>query len=598
MPLDMAQTTALDPRDWRCATSSPKERIAVLFVHGQGEQAPLQDVMDLAFSTWETNQAASPGAQLATVWNIPVEDKKFSEQRYLVGLDGESVEVDYYQFYWAHLMEGNRFAHFWIWLVGLLGKAKSETPKVFRPLRAGALLASNLLFFGALLYFLTSGVRLMVAHADAAITWTRFFGCLFFAAGVILSWAWLSKSVERHTRFLATIVALLASLLFWAIAPRLLDVDLQICGKGACSLVLLAWFHVLFTGALVILAIATAPVLWYFNTTFLAPVMADSARFFSPAPENVNRRHEIRAAGVRMLKMLHSSKRGYKRIIVVGHSLGSVVAHAMMSQYWGTLCDDMRVKKLDVLSTLSKLEAAAMNLNRFDEMKERAGADDVRAFRVLQRKLFGSLARNVPATQRKWLISDFVTLGSPLTHSHFLLSESKEEFETSQGKHRRYAACPPLGDQSGSRLRIGQYEEGSNGSVGDVKLPHSALFALTRWTNLYFETEGLFKGDVVAGPLAPVFGSGILDVKLDARETRKEFAHNEYWRWPGESGALAHRSDRRAYDRPPQYLVALRRALNFFDSEDDDQALADFALDRTNPKSRAPSAALVATPTH
>jgi hypothetical protein len=36
---------------------------------------------------------------------------------------------------------------------------------------------------------------------------------------------------------------------------------------------------------------------------------------------------------------------------------------------------------------------------------------------------------------------------------------------------------------------------------------HAAPFAVTRWTNLYFKSGvGGLAGDIVAGPVAPLFG--------------------------------------------------------------------------------------------
>jgi hypothetical protein len=51
------------------------------------------------------------------------------------------------------------------------------------------------------------------------------------------------------------------------------------------------------------------------------------------------------------------------------------------------------------------------------------------------------------------------------------------------------------------------------------------LFALTRWTNLYFPYRGLVDGDPVGEPLAPCFGQWVKDIKL--RDT-KGFAHSRY----------------------------------------------------------------------
>jgi hypothetical protein len=406
---------------------------------------------------------------------------------------------------------------------------------------------------------------------------------LFLLACAILAVARRSKGVERRIRIEATMFAACLSILFWLGARDVLAVDLNALWVNSPGSSPLQWLgnasivaHTAATATFILLFVFAVPVLWFLNSTFLAPVMADSARYFSSLPENVNRRHEIRKAGVRMLRMLHKSDRKYKRIIIVGHSLGSVVAHAVLSQYWGAICKKIRCGDPRFLERLARLEESAMNLNRHEGAAPTI--PDIRDFRTRQRELFRFLASKRGPARRTWLVSDLVTLGSPLTDAPFLLSETRAEFDAQQRKHRRYAACPPLGDVSGARLRIGQAMErgGAKGSDA-VGLPHSSPFAATRWTNLYFKTRGYFRGDIVAGPVAPMFGPGVLDVALDGEETEKKFTHNAYWRWPGNVASIGRGSDRRAFDRPPQYLIALRRALNLFDSELDDQALAEFA---------------------
>jgi hypothetical protein len=57
---------------------------------------------------------------------------------------------------------------------------------------------------------------------------------------------------------------------------------------------------------------------------------------------------------------------------------------------------------------------------------------------------------------------------------------------------------------------------------------------VTRWTNLYFPAPyGLF-GDIVAGPVSPVMGAGVLDlpVTVGSRKgwlARSWLSHTHYW---------------------------------------------------------------------
>jgi hypothetical protein len=77
-------------------------------------------------------------------------------------------------------------------------------------------------------------------------------------------------------------------------------------------------------------------------------------------------------------------------------------------------------------------------------------------------------------------------------------------------------------------------------------LHHAAPFAVTRWTNLYFEVGWFgFSGDLIGGPVAPQFGPWVKDVPLSAPSCTP--AHTCYW-WSKPGGSNTH-------------LAALRAAL-------------------------------------
>jgi hypothetical protein len=69
-------------------------------------------------------------------------------------------------------------------------------------------------------------------------------------------------------------------------------------------------------------------------------------------------------------------------------------------------------------------------------------------------------------------------------------------------------------------------QEGSADRKRSVLVPHHAgLFALTRWTNLYYPHSGILKGDPVAGPLGGLFGAWVRDKPLAGATG---FAHTWY----------------------------------------------------------------------
>ncbi len=138
------------------------------------------------------------------------------------------------------------------------------------------------------------------------------------------------------------------------------------------------------------------------------------------------------------------------------------------------------------------------------------------------------------------------------------------------------ASCPPTLEHDGkTRLRHFSYRAGAVSAVGngkDLKAPrlphHAALFAYTRWANLYSPHRAIAWGDIISGPLGSQFNlsingneiCGIRDIaELPERdETGRPkagaklpfFSHTKYWLMPRQSGPA------------PHHVVALREALN------------------------------------
>jgi hypothetical protein len=66
-----------------------------------------------------------------------------------------------------------------------------------------------------------------------------------------------------------------------------------------------------------------------------------------------------------------------------------------------------------------------------------------------------------------------------------------------------------------------------------VWLPHhAAVFAPTRWTNLYFPCHAIFWGDLIGGPLVSAFGSAIRDVPVETKRRFGLLSHTLYWTLP------------------------------------------------------------------
>jgi hypothetical protein len=124
----------------------------------------------------------------------------------------------------------------------------------------------------------------------------------------------------------------------------------------------------------------------------------------------------------------------------------------------------------------------------------------------------------------RWLVSDLITLGSPLAHAPVLAAAGLADLNEKIGL-RELPTCPP--DPS-RRVNPGHFSVRLSGEANRFDdysiLHHGALFAPTRWTNLWYAN------DPVSGPLRPAFGLGICDIRLPDAPFWPLKSHLSYWR--------------------------------------------------------------------
>lgn len=253
-------------------------------------------------------------------------------------------------------------------------------------------------------------------------------------------------------------------------------------------------------------------------------IIGDAARYLNPAPTNVGRRQQIRAKGVELIERLHDA--GYERIIVVGHSLGSVIGYDVLTHAWALHNSSVEPRAHPLLDAL--------------EAEVAAGPVEVDAYQRDQRRALDELQDH----GLTWRVTDFVTLGSPLTYADILLASDAGQLAERQAD-REYPTCPPV-------LEDGHFSYPPD-QVGR-KPHHAAVFGLTRWTNLFFPARLLVFGDLVGGPLRPVFGTGVDDVRVTTRQRLGLLTHTLYWSIPDGSVTAPH-------------LTALRRAVRLVEGE-------------------------------
>lgn len=265
--------------------------------------------------------------------------------------------------------------------------------------------------------------------------------------------------------------------------------------------------------------------------------VGDAARYLSPRPGNIALRQRIRADGLGLLRALHDQKKPdgtpyYDRIVVVGHSLGSVIGYDLIKHLWPEIYRDYRRPHPHEQSELAALEKLGASL------REEADEADVRAYQAAQVRLWWELQE----LGHPWRVTDFVTLGSPLAHAALLLADDEPDLRQRQ-EQRELPTCPPIPelDEGGPKYSYRVWEKyfDAQGQRHVLRaLHHAAPFAVVRWTNIYFPNRALVLGDPVAGPIAPWFGPGVLDRvgSIDGWPwVSSPLAHTAYWR--GEQNA-------------------------------------------------------------
>lgn len=281
---------------------------------------------------------------------------------------------------------------------------------------------------------------------------------------------------------------------------------------------------------------------WLVNH-LVVPYFGRVVRYTRAVPDNIAARKAIRERGLKLLADLH--KEEYDRIIVVGHSLGSLLAYDLVSYFWATRYAAHTVKEgtpaFGHLRTLEKL-TADLEGPRDREKTKTLLTQYEEARRALCRELRMRPAPVGEEPDARWLITDLITVGSPLGHADFLLANSPADMR-SRIEQREYASCPPVREMvDPERVEeaktAGLLVEGAKPKLfcfsldhdDEWQLHHAAQFAVVRWTNIHDPARLVFCGDIISAPAAPIFGPAVRDVDLKMlRGWSGWFTHKRYW---------------------------------------------------------------------
>lgn len=271
--------------------------------------------------------------------------------------------------------------------------------------------------------------------------------------------------------------------------------------------------------------LARRPLKWFVfgrAERFFLGYVGDAARYLTPDPPNIKARRDIRTAGLTLLRGLHEDElRRYERIMLVGHSLGSVIAYDLITWFW-----QEQHNRLDLANLTGEWKTVPMDHapppSEDKSLLVELGDPCSEEFPNRQRAMWQKFQdQHMP-----WRITDLVTLGSPLAHANVLLAKNDKAFCDAK-RQRELPTCPPQWEDCRDKGLLWRKFDEEKPAVRI--LHHGAPFAITRWTNLYFP------GDIIGGPVAGVFGKGIKDVELcpASRECLDSLvparSHTRYW---------------------------------------------------------------------
>ena len=230
----------------------------------------------------------------------------------------------------------------------------------------------------------------------------------------------------------------------------------------------------------------------------IVDIAGDAARYLDITPKNVGERQEIIAHSINLLQKLQSDKR-YNKIIVVAHSLGSIIAYDALKHSWAETQKDntFDMSILEEKASVDKLILQSEEDKAWNHIQE------------AQKDLFKLLSQK-QGKKNIWKVTDFISVGSPLVHAPLLLAGTKKKFETQKDK-LELPVCPP---RRTKEIDI----------KGKFEIDKAGLFVVTRWTNIFFND------DPIGGPLKGLFGKGVKDIELDSGlKKRKWESHTQYW---------------------------------------------------------------------
>jgi|KBSSwiStaDraftv2_1062776.scaffolds.fasta_scaffold24727_4 hypothetical protein len=466
-------------------------RIAVVIVHGMGEQRPVETLNGFVCTALKPTTHGT----WDYYYSRPAEvTKSYEARRYIAparpDLDLDQAQTELFEYHWSYLMTGNKIGDLFGSTTRLLVRRAKHVPPGLRGIWKVAWWAVVLAF-------------------------------LMLAAGCVAS---------------------------FFVPPCVRAVAGSAVVVGAVTLIIGAVRNKI-------------------TNTFV-----DVVRYLDTSPRSYAARRAIRGGLVDLLRGLHDQKR-YTRIVVVAHSLGAFISYDAMSSLWADLhefhagppgpAEPGKQIRLEGLTDLQKaaddvLECARTNPCLSSDLPtgdpvQKAHLDEWKKVHTKFQDCQYALGKGLRKQGNPWRITDFVSVGTPMYLADILCTNpgllsgwrKPAAARTAFGDMMRrgeLVRCPPRSETQTVEDPVELTSMKYRWRYGTRQvLGSQSLFAVVRWTNLWFPVEtGSVRGDFFGGPLQTLFGPGIREKRVmgntPGREARWGVAHGRYFDYPDDDG--------------------------------------------------------------
>ena len=529
------------------------EKQAIVVVHGMGEQRPMGMMRRIVETLWTTDKSVLNqgdrhiGPDGNKSWIVPdLKTGSHDLQRITTPPAKDGKRTDFFEFYYADVLDDAKLRNLWRWLLRIITvRPEYVTERMVWPWSA-------LCFLIVLIGLVAFGVVLLGLGTIFELQWWNLDG----GAGRLSFWeaGFLGVFNLGLMVGLARLVPSLRWILRWpAYAVITLLVYYTLFGIGGVEV------RSVVVGGTVLITLLTG--------MFFLPYLGDVAGYLGAHPDTVKRRHDVRERGLKLLRDLHDDPT-YDRIVIVAHSLGSVVAYDILHLLWEELGPTNENPPSE------RVRQALYEHDRFvNNHKSRYwNTLTVEAYQAVQANVAKAIRLSGPVKDKQgqksncyWKITDLVTFGSPLSHAQFLIARGVQNFEKLK-EERLFPVVPPrpYNEDFGVLYTPDKLEfspEYSGMPIPETTAEwalkaqrayahHGAVFSTVRWTNMFDAHHPLFfwQGDVLGGTVSGVdlFGRGVLEHNVRIVFSKfgidrlRLITHTRYWTNTSQTGIADH----------------------------------------------------------